>query len=343
MSIFKLKIATRTSLVVLLVVAALITGGVAVGAGTFWSDDYQRGQATASESSEDDSVVATAGDMSISARELHQAVLHLRHMKQMAEKELQGLGEDADLPTDYLQDRHNLVIEWGDENAALASLIQEHVLHQKATELGHEVTDEELEESKEWAREAYERGELDGYTQGYIDSVGADHYWDNIYPALATRSMAIEKLYDGVAEKAGTQSHDEVRVHWHNFEEEVISAAEITVPESEEHSATLDGVMGFLDNVRETNRAHLRKDDDLPAAPDDTWVIHVKKANSETWEVIHHHDEPEVCTGEDENGNKRHHICDADGKVLAEIGPGDASVITPPGETLPIFTEDGPK
>ncbi|MCY3692919.1 MAG: hypothetical protein OXI54_05300 [Chloroflexota bacterium] len=259
MTIFKLKMVTQTSVVVvLLVVAALLIGGAAIGARAFWLDDYRSGQVTASESSEDDTVIATAGDVSISARELHEAVLHLQHMKQMAEKELQGLGENADLPTDYLQDRHNLVTKWGDENAALASLIRDRILHQKATELGYEVTDKELEEGKKWARDAYERGELDAYTQGYIDSVGADHYWDNIYPVLATRLMATEKLYDGVAEKARTQHHDMVRVHWHDFEEAVLAEAEIKVLESREHSATLDGVMGFLDDVRETNRSHLR-------------------------------------------------------------------------------------
>ncbi|MYC33415.1 MAG: hypothetical protein F4X64_09595 [Chloroflexi bacterium] len=259
MPIFKRKIATRTSVVVvILVVVALLVGGAAIGARAFWSDDYWIGQATASDSSEEDVVVAIAGNSSISARELQEAVLHLQHSKEMAERELQGLGEDLGQPTDYLEARHNLVLKWGDENVALASLIQEHVLHQKAKELGYEATEEELAESKEWARGAYERGELDAYTQGYIDSVGADHYWDNIYPVLATRSMAIEKLYDDVAEKAGTQHHDEVRIHWHDFEEEVIVAAEIIVPESEGHSATLVGVMGFLDDVRETNRAHVR-------------------------------------------------------------------------------------
>ena len=344
MAIFRLEIGTRTSVVAgLLVAAALITGGVAVGAGAFWSEDYRSGEVTASDSNEDDPVVATAGDVSITARELQEAVLHLQHSKEMAERELQGLGEETGQPTDYLEDRHNLVLKWGDENAALASLIQDRILYQKATELGYEVTEEELEESIEWARDAYERGYWDAYNQGYIESVGEDRYWDNIYPALATRSMAIEKLYDGVFEKVGTRYYDEETPLRYQFEEGVIAAAEITVPESEEHSATKDGVMGFLDAVRETNLAHLRKDDDLPAAPEDTWVIHVRGADSETWEVIHHRVEPEVCTGEDENGNKKHRICDSDGDVLAEIGQGDAFVITPPGEVVPIFSEDGLK
>ena len=343
MTIFRSRKLTWTSVVVLPLVAALIIAGVAVGAGAFRSDDYQGGQATASDSSEDDTVVATVGDARITARELQEAVLHLQHMKELAERELQGSGDETAPPTDYLRDRHELVLKWGDANAALASLIEGHILHQKAIELGYEVTDEELEEHMEWARDVYERGELDAYTQEYIDTVGPDHYWDNIYPELAIRSMILEKLYDGLYEKVGTQYYDEARPLRYVFEEEVIAAADIDLPESEEHSATLDGVMGFPDEVREINLALLRKDDDLPSAPEDSWVIHVKRADSETWEVIYHDLEPQTCTGEDENGNKTHHICDADGNVLAEVGQGDTIVITRPGEALPIFSDDGPK
>lgn len=324
-------------------VAALIAGGAVIGAGAFRSDDYRSGQTTASDSSGDDTVVATVGEVPITALELQEAVLHLQNMKESAERELQGTGDETAPPTDYLRDRHEVALKWGDDNVALASLIEGHILHQKAVELGYEVTDEELEEHMEWARGAYERGEFGAYNEEYIDSVGLDHYWDNIYPELAIRSMILEKLYDGFYEKVGTQYYDEARPLRYVFEEEVIAAAEIDLPESEEHSATLDGVMGFLDDVREINLAHLRKDDDLPSAPEDSWVIHVRKAYSVTWEVIYHDLEPQACTGEDENGNKTHHICDANGNVLAKVGQGYVFVITRPGETLPIFTEEGPR
>ncbi len=345
MTIFRSSKATRTSVVVAwLVAAALIAGGVVIGFGVFRSDDDRGEQiATADSNDDDDTVVATVGDARITARELQEAVLHLQHMKELAERELQGSGDETAPPTDYLRDRHEVALKWGDDNVALASLIEGHILHQKAVELGYEVTDEELEEHMEWARDVYERGEFGAYNEEYIDSVGPDHYWDNIYPALAIRSMILQKLYDGFYQEAGTPYHDLTEVLRVDFEEEVIAAAEIDLPESEEHSATLEGVMAFLDDVREIDRAHLRKDDDLPSAPEETWVIHVRKAYSETWEVIHHDLEPQVCTGEDENGNETHRMYDAEGKVLAEIGQGDIFVIIPPGEALPVFSEDWPK
>ena len=329
----------RTSVVVtLLLVAALIIGGVAVGAGMFWSDDCRSGRATASDFSKDDTVVATAGDVCITLRELQVGVMHLQHSKEWAERELQGLSGVAGLPTDYLIARHNLVTKWGDDNVALSGLIHERIIHQKATELGYEVTDKELEENIEWARDLYERGEYDAYTQGYIDSVGADHYWDSIYPELAARSLAINKLRKGVEEEVEIRDYVAVRPRWRDFQEEVIAASEITVPASEDHSATLDRVMGFWDELREIDRTHLQRDDDLPVAVGKIWVIHIKRADSGMWEIIRHNVEPEVCTWGDESGNETHRICDSEGEVLAELAQGDAAfLIIPPGETLPIF------
>ena len=321
----------------LLVVAVFIIGGVAVGAGIFWTDDCRSGRATTFYSSKDDTVVAIAGDACITLRELQVRVMHLQHSKEWAERELQGLGEYVGQPTEYPVARHNLVIRWGDDNVSMAGLIHERIMHQKATELGYEVADKELDAHIEWARDAYERGER-AANSGYIDSVGADHYWSNIYPELAARSLATNKLRKGVEEEVEIRDYVAVRPNWHDFQEEVIAAAEITVPASEDHSATLDGVRGFWDELREVNRAHLRNDDDLPAAAEDAWVIHIKRADSGMWEIIHHNVEPEACPGEDESGNETHRICDFDGEILAELAQGDAAfVITPPGETLSIF------
>ena len=330
-TIFKQKMATRTSVAVgLLVAAALIIGGVAVGAGMFWSDDCRNGQTTTSDSGKDDTVVATAGDECITLRELQESVLHLQPSKELAERELQGLGVYWGQDLAFFVARHNLVLKWGDDNVALSGLIHERIICQKATELGYQVTDQELEENIEWARDAYERGEYDAYNQDWIDSLGADHYWDNIYPELAARSLAIDKLRKGVEEEVEIVDYVAVRPSWRDFQEEVIAAAEFTVPASEDHSATLDGVLGLRDESREIDRAHLRKYNDPPAAVQDTWVIHIKRADSGMWEIIHHNVEPEACVRQDESGNATHRICDSDGEILAELAQGDAAFVFTP-------------
>ena len=289
-------------------------------------------------------MVAIAGDVCITLRELQVGVMHLQPSKEYAERELLGLDGYRGQPTDHLVARHNLVIKWGDDNVALSGLIHERIIYQKATELGYQVTDQELEESIEWARDAYERGEYDSYNQGYIDSVGADFYWESIYPELAARSLAINKLRKGVEEEVEIRDYVAVRPSWRDFQEEVIAAAEITVLASEDHSATLDGVRGFWDELREIDRAHLRKDNAPPAAVGKICIIHIKRADSGMWEIIHHNVEPEACPGEDESEKEAHRICDSDGEILAELAQGDAAfLITPPGELLPIFSEDGPK
>ena len=126
-----------------------------------------------------------------------------------------------------------------------------------------QLTDEKIDENRQHARQAYDNGELDPYNQAYIDSIGEDTYFDEVYPVLAARSISINNLQSGIAQEKG---NTHARIHWQTFVEEVINAAEIYIPESEEHSATIDGVLGFLDSVRETNRNHLRKLLDIPVA-----------------------------------------------------------------------------
>ena len=244
---------------ILLVVAVLATSGVAVGAGDYWSYEDRGGEATASASSGSDTIVAIAGEESISLSELREAMMHRQHLKLMAEGALQRrLHAEIGHPTDYQEELRNLGLKYGDDNVALAGLIEEHVLYQKAVELGYEPTVEELEANIEWARGLYERGEWGEYNQGWIESVGEDHYFENIYPASVTRSMAIEKLHQGLGKEVETRYYDGDLPLRYQFEEAVLEAAEITVLESAEHSATLDGVLGFLEEVRETSIAHWR-------------------------------------------------------------------------------------
>ena len=343
MKIFGVRMRPWVSIAVALTTAAVLAiGVVAVGAINFTASDYQTGQVTASGTvAKSNATAATVGGETITEGDLREAVLHLRHMKMLADRELQGMGENTGLPTAYLQARHDLAIKWGDENVALASLIQDRVLHQKATELGYEASDEELDEAREHARNAYKNGGLDPYTRGYIEAVGEDHYWENIYPILAARSISIRKLHNGVAEEKGAQVYSEARAHWHDFEEGATHAADITMPEDAGHSVTIDSIFGFLSDVRELDRAHLEGDNN-PTAPDDKWVVHVKRADGEAMDIVHHEHEPELCTTEGEGGSESHQICDVTGTVLvSDLEEGDVFIITAPGDTLPIFADDG--
>lgn len=335
-----MRMRPRTYAAALMIAAMLAAGIVVAGANTFWADDYQAGQTTALQSSEDGTVVARAGGEPITLRELRDRVMHLQQMKDTAEREIQGLGVNHGMPTGYLEDRHNLVLEWGDDNVALASLIEDRILHQKAVELGYGATDEEINESAGYAREAYESGEMDSYNRGYIDSIGADAYFNEVYPVLIARSLSIKNLHNGVAQEMGVQEYADVRTHWHDFEERVIAEAEVTVSESEEHSATLEGIMGFLSDVRKTNKHHIGKLLDTPSAPEESWVAHVKREADGSIEVLHHDAALELCSEADADGNEAHYVCDINGEALVDLLDGDIFVITPPGEPLPVFPGD---
>ena len=79
--------------------------------------------------------------------------------------------------------------------------------------------------------------------------------------------MAIDNLYEGMAKEVGTRYYDGEPPLRYILDEAVLAEADITVLQSDEHSATLEGVLGFLRDARETAIAHLEKDDDLPPAP----------------------------------------------------------------------------
>ena len=319
MTKLKMRMRPRTYAAALMIAAMLAAGIVVAGVNTFWADDYQAGQTTALQSSEDGTVVARAGGEPITLRELRDRVMHLQQMKDTAEREIQGLGVNPDMPTGYLEDR---------------------ILHQKAVELGYGATNEEINESAGYAREAYESGEMDSYNRGYIDSIGADAYFNEVYPVLIARSLSIKNLHNGVAQEMGVQEYADVRTHWHDFEERVIADAEVTVSESEEHSATLEGIMGFLSDVRKTNKHHIGKLLDTPSAPEESWVAHVNREAYGSIEVLHHDAALDLCSEADADGNEAHYVCDINGEALVDLLDGDIFVITPPGEPLPVFPGD---
>ena len=88
------------ALALMVAATVLIAAIVDARANTFRSDDHRAAQTMALQPSDDDIIVATADDESITLRELREGVMHLQQMKVLAERELQGLGENTDAPTE---------------------------------------------------------------------------------------------------------------------------------------------------------------------------------------------------------------------------------------------------
>ena len=326
----------------LVAATVLLTGIVAVGTNTFRSGDHQAGQSMEFPSWEDDTVVASAGDQAITLRELRDGLMHLQEMKDMAEREIREWDADMGRPIGYLEARHNLVLEWGDDNAVLASLVEDRILHRKAMEFGYGATEEEINESAKFGREAYDKGQLDPYNQDYIDSMGADAYFEEVYPVLLARSISIDNLSNGVVgrEDEVPPQYADGRTYWLDFKEKVIAEAEISIPVTAAHSATLGGVLGFLHDVRQADRDSMRRIPGIPAAPGDSWVAHVKRARDGSIEVLSHKVQLDLCSYAHADGQVGRYICDSNGEVWTYLLDGDIVVITPPGESLPAFPEN---
>ena len=341
MKIAKLARAPRLVLglaVFAVLVIALISGFLLTSAGDFAISDYQAGQSSvaAVENASEDVVIATVGGEEITLVQFTEGLHHLDYMKDISQRELDGLQETG-LPTEYLQARQDLVILWGNDNVALAMLVEDSLLHQKAMDLGLSVSGDEIDENVALARRLFESGEIDAYNKGYAQAKGMERYW-NEYPAKAERSLLRGKLHLYVASRDDSFSHADSTLAWHEFTEIALTGVEIRLSASEHHAASLESVLGHLASVREIDRSRIRQANGLPRAPEDQWVVHIKPEGG-LLVTRRFGTEPVYChkAATDSQG-----ICDAQsGELLMELGSDDLYAIVRPGAILPVFPEEG--
>ncbi len=213
---------------------AFVVGDMRVGAVDFKTADFQAGQLAPSTSDESDSeiLIAKVGEESLSLAQLKEEKLHVAHMKLLSERELAGLGAEAELPSKYLEARLGVVIKWGPETVALASLIQNLALLEEARALEVSATEEEVAENTELSRAAYDNGNYDPYNKGYIASIGEDTYWADVYPGKAEILLSIDNLHNHVAEEGEAVVYRKVKTLWVSFIEAVLAKTVIELPDS---------------------------------------------------------------------------------------------------------------
>lgn len=337
----KLPRITRLAIALAIVaalVAGLLFGDLITSAGDYRIRDYQAGQVSsaATESVAEDVVVAKVAQEEITLAEFTETLQHLQYMKDISQRELDGLLETG-LPSEYLQARQDIVTYWGDDSVALAALVLDSVMYQKAVAAGITVTSGEIDESVRLTRNVYENGEMDAYNEGFIESIGAERYWNEVLPLNVERDLMIDKLHDQIAAGSGSSMFNDARLSWHDFTEAALKEADIWIADSEHHSATLEDALGHLESVRELDRSRIQQADDLPRAPTDKWVVHVKPEQGPL-NTIHFDDEPGYCH---QPATDSHHICDArTGELHIELDSGDLYVIVQPGAILPVFDEE---
>lgn len=276
-------------------------------------------------------MVATVGCEEINLAEFREMLERQGYMREVSQRELDGLLETG-LPTDYLQARQDIAGFWGTDNVAMAELVLNSALYQKAVHAGVSVEPGEVEESVGLTRIWYESGEMDPYTVGYMESIGADRYWEEVLPQRVYRDLMIGKL-DGDVFDASVPPEAE-RWDWHDFVDMSLEQTDIQVVDSERHGATLEGVMGQLSSVRELDRSWTGEPDSVPRAPSDRWVVYFKSEHGYV-HSIHLENKPAHCR---QAATGPRWICDGgSGEPLLEIATGDLFVIVQPGSILPKF------
>ena len=321
--------------------AAFVAQGLLVRAGDFQSSDFQAGRmaTSTSDASDSDILIAKVGESSISLADLKEQKLHTAHMESLAQRELDGSGPETGLPTKHLEAVYGVTTKWGAETASLSKLIEDMALFEKAVELGLTATDDEVAENQKRAREGYDNGEYDAYNKGYVESVGEDTYWNDVYPRKARVSLSISKLRDHVEEEGEAVVHRDAKTLWLNFTETVMAETEVLLPQSTHHSTTLDDVSDYLSDMRDVDRESLLIPAEyLQTAPEGTWVIYsmsedgiVEKTESDEAAVF--------CYDEDAAGNVTRWVCDAatEKVKIADLEGAVLYMIVEPGNPLPVF------
>ena len=325
--------------IVAIVTTMLLFGGTTTGARDYATTDFQAGQATTASTETDDAdvLIAKVGETAISLAAYKEEVRHLNQMKTLAQRELDGLGTDTELPTKYLEARQAVLLKWGTDTAALSDLIQRHALMAQAEELEVAATAEEVAENIALAKAAYADGEYDTYTKGIIEATGEETYWAEVYPPKAKLSLSINNLHGHVADEADAVNYKDVKTLWIAYTKAVLDKAAITVSESDEHSVTLEDVQGFLADVRTVDNESLVKPD-VAKAPAGTWIIYTMKDGEAVLKSLSNV-AVTMCSGEDADGNERNWICDVATEKEEIVGLDDVTmfVIVEPGQRLPTF------
>lgn len=321
--------------------AAFVAQGLLVRAGDFQSSDFQAGRmaTSTSDASDSDILIAKIGESSISLADLKEEKLHATYMETLAQRELDGSGPETGLPTKHLAAVYGVTTKWGAETASLSKLIEDMALFEKAVELGLTATDDEVAENQKRAREGYDNGEYDDYNKGYVESVGEDTYWNDVYPRKAKLSLSISKLRDHVEEEGEAVLYRDAKTLWLAYTETVMDEAKVLLPESTHHSTTLDDVSDYLSDMRDVDRESLLIPAEyLQTAPAGTWVIYsmsedgiVEKTESDEAAVF--------CYDEDAAGNVTRWVCDAatEKVKIADLEGAVLYMIVEPGDPLPVF------
>ena len=254
---WKVVVAAVVVLIVVSVVvfaSSLVEVGVRLPSfGGYRGDDLQVGRfVRADQPDEWDVLVASVGDMSVSLADLREEMVHVANVRSVMVRENPLFLVQAGLPSDHYDDWISVFGRWDVETGALAIIVEELALFERAQELGLVVMDLEVELNQEKAMLNY--GLADPDYRAYVESVGEETYWAEVYPRVARLSLTIDNLQAHVEQEAVESLDFHSKTVWLNYRAAVMEETEVSVFESVHHSVTLDDVLGYLAELREVHR-----------------------------------------------------------------------------------------
>jgi hypothetical protein len=190
----------------------------------------------------DDAVIARIGSADITSREFLAKVAVVESNLDFMRSQLQQGVEGAD----FMTKRIELIEHAGIETVALAGLLEERALYQRAVNEGHAVSADKIMARVSADRDAIQRGAAPE-VMGYVRAVGEDIYWSTIYPAVMEREMAIQNLWSSVV---GDLDPVQARTAWNDVQRQAVGATTVDfIDPTAMGAATIKGALDYLAQV----------------------------------------------------------------------------------------------
>ena len=261
---------------------------------------------------DDDPAVARVGDECIRLSGYAERLGVIEVGIQLAEDEL--LSDDPNLA--YLRRWYDRATHYGPETIALAVVISDSALHQRAVASGHTPTEEEVSAQRDLSRLRSENDsdyvdlmkfaqnqDLAGFSQlleesthpdisdsplnfspsdwmaslenadwrqleqslkegeAYLESVGREYYWNEIYAAKLRREMTFDNLEEAVLEASGDGPYADVpRLAWLSYQENVLDSIDIELTEAAPSTVSVDRALAYLTELLTQEQESLREE-----------------------------------------------------------------------------------
>ncbi len=224
---------TRATLLVagLLITATLVLGGRG-----------QQPEPAEGQASEDAAGVVRIGRQVVTLDDFQERVraveTNLEYMK--------GEVDKGSYNSNYMHAFVQLIEQTGVQNVALGSLLQDRALYEHALAKGFAATEQEVAARAEQIRDHIRNTPDGARVRASIDAIGEDRYWSELYPAIARREIAIQKMW--------TNRENRVAV-WADVEKQALDSVSIDVLDADAIApATVSNALAYLDGYRQLPR-----------------------------------------------------------------------------------------